>query len=72
MKARLGKAEGITAAAHKLARIVYAMIATGQSYDPEKPFSLTPRKRSRLIASLQRKAQRLGMALVPTTDMQSC
>lgn len=65
MKGRLGKAEGVTATAHKLARIIYAMIANRQNYDPEKPFELTPRKRSRIIANLKRKAQRLGLTLAP-------
>jgi len=32
-KGRLGKAEGIVAGAHKLARIIWAMIVTGQPYD---------------------------------------
>ena len=67
MKARLGKAEGITATAHKLARIIFSMIATRQSYDPEKSFALTPRKRSRLIATMERRAQRLGFTLVPAS-----
>lgn len=65
MKARLGKAEGVTATAHKLARIIYAMIAHQQNYDPLKPFAMTPRKQSRMIASLKRKAERLGLLLVP-------
>ncbi len=45
MKGRLGKAEGITAGAHKLARILYAMLATRQSYDEAKAFSLSPVKK---------------------------
>src|SRR5690606_33089098 len=53
MKARLGKAEGITATAHKLARILYGMIASGENYQPEKPFSESPKKRSRILSSIQ-------------------
>jgi len=67
MKARLGKAEGITAAAHKLARIIYTMIVTRQSYDESKAFALSPRKQARQLANLRRQATRLGFALVPTT-----
>jgi transposase len=66
MKARLGKAEGITAVAHKLARMLYAMIATRQTYDESKAFALTPRRKARQLAHLQRQATRLGFALIPT------
>ena len=67
MKARLGKAEGITAVAHKLARIIYQMIASRQRYDEAKAFCLTPKKRSRRIAELQKKAARYGFTLSPLT-----
>jgi hypothetical protein len=36
MKARPGKAEGITATAHRLARIVWNMIAKQEAYDAAK------------------------------------
>jgi hypothetical protein len=32
MKARLGAAEGITATAHKLARIIYRLLKHGEAY----------------------------------------
>ena len=32
-KGRLGKAEGIVAGAHKLARIIWGAIVSGQPYD---------------------------------------
>ena len=38
-KGRLGKAEGIVAGAHKLARILWAMIVSGEAYDERKPSS---------------------------------
>jgi transposase len=65
MKARLGKAEGITVVAHKLARMIYQMIATRQNYDEAKAFYVTPQKRSRQIAELHKKAARYGFALAP-------
>ena len=43
IKGRLGKAEGITATAHKLARVVYAIIATGRPYDEKEAFRITGR-----------------------------
>ena len=42
MKGRLGKAEGITAGAHKLARIVYALIAPRKACDESEALKITP------------------------------
>ncbi len=65
MKGRLGKAEGITAGAHKLARIVYALIATRKPYDEAEAFKITPRSLERQHAQLIKQAQSLGFQLVP-------
>lgn len=65
MKGRLGKAEGITATAHKLARILYALLTTRQSYDEAKAFLLTPAKKARRIKQLMAQAARLGLQLTP-------
>ena len=65
MKGRLGKAEGITAGAHKLARILYALIATRHAYDESEAFKITPRSRERQHAQLLKQAQSLGFQLVP-------
>jgi len=65
MKGRLGKAEGITAGAHKLARIVYALIATRKPYDEAEAFKITPRSLERQHAQLIKQAQSLGFLLVP-------
>jgi transposase len=67
MKGRLGKAEGITATAHKLARIIYAMLTTRQNYDEEKAFQLTPAKKARRIRQVLAQAAQLGLKLTPTT-----
>ncbi len=40
-KGRLGKAEGITAGAPKLARIVWSLVASGQPYDENNAFHTT-------------------------------
>jgi transposase len=68
MKGRLGKAEGITATAHKLARIVYAMLTTKQNYDEAKAFALTPAKKARRIQQLLAQAAALGLQLAPATS----
>jgi transposase len=67
MKARLGKAEGITAAAHKLARILFSMLTTRQAYDEAKAFALTPEKKARRIKQVLAQAARLGLQLAPAT-----
>lgn len=65
IKARLGKAEGITATAHKIARILYGMIASGKAYDENEAFKLTPSSKARRILNLQKQAQAFGLQLVP-------
>jgi len=64
MKGRLGKAEGIVAVAHKLARIVYAMITTGQAYDEKEAFKVTPSAMAKRLQNLQKQAAALGLQLV--------
>lgn len=51
MKARLGKAEGITATAHKLARVVYGMIKAQKSYDEKEAFKPNPQATARRLKS---------------------
>lgn len=64
MKGRLGKAEGITATAHKIARIIYAMIATGKPYDEEQAFKVSPAGKARRLQRLQKQAASMGLTLV--------
>ena len=64
-KGRLGKAEGIVAGAHKLAKIIWAANTTGQPYDETKAFQLTPAGLTRRLKNLQNQAQALNMKLVP-------
>jgi transposase len=64
IKGRLGKAEGITATAHKLARVVYAMIATGRAYDDNEAFKITPQNHKKQLNKLQKQAEALGFQLV--------
>jgi hypothetical protein len=64
MKARLGAAEGITATAHKLARIIYRLLKHGEAYvrqgleDYEKKFQ------DRKLHALQKTARAMGFELV--------
>jgi transposase len=72
MKARLGKAEAITATAHKLARILYAMIQTRTPYNEELAFKDTPKTQERRFQNLTAQAQKLGFTLVPIQPVPSC
>jgi len=67
MKARLGKPEGITATAHKLARVIYAMIATGQPFDESIGQKASEETLQRQINNLAKKAKKLGMTLTMST-----
>jgi len=71
MKARLGKAEGITATAHKLARILYAMIATGKPFDESLNEKAATASVERQISNLKKKAARLGITLVPSAPNEA-
>ena len=65
MRARLGPPQAITVTAHKLARIVYHLITTGQAYD-ESVFLLEDQKLAqRHEKRLRKQAKNLGFQLVP-------
>ncbi len=57
----------MTAAGHKLARLVYAILTRGQEYTDQGQDYFEERYRQRVVASLSRRAQQLGMKLVPET-----
>ncbi len=65
MKGRLGKAEGTTAAAHKLARIIHGMIKSQKPYDEKDAFKLTPQSEARRRRALEKQAAALGLTLQP-------
>jgi transposase len=65
MKGRLGKAEGITATAHKLARVVFGMIESQKAYAEEVAFKPTAQATHRRIKTLTKQAATLGFTLTP-------
>lgn len=71
MKGRLGAAEGITATAHKLARIIYRLIKHGEAYvrqgleDYEKKF------RERKLHALTKTAASMGFNLIARQPVAS-
>jgi transposase len=65
MRARLGAPKAITAAAHKLARIIFHMLTTRESYN-ESVFAKAEQKNlQRLENRLKAQAQALGYKLLP-------
>ena len=65
MKGRLGKAEGLVAAAHKLVRILYGMIQSQRPYDEAEAFKITPQTLARRRRNLEKQAAALGLQLQP-------
>ena len=63
----MGSPKAITAVAHKLARIVYAMLTGQAGYVKEDQSMHDKRYRERAIKSLQRRAKELGMTLTVNT-----
>lgn len=65
MRARLGPSAANTATAHKLARIVYHLLTTGQAYDESVFAKEQERQRDRRERRLRKEANALGFQLVP-------
>jgi transposase len=65
MCARMDKAKAVTAAAHKLARMVYLMLTRGEEYVDQGQQYYEERYRERVVRGLAKKAADLGMQLVP-------
>jgi transposase len=66
MCARMDKPKAVTAAAHKLARLIYSMLTKGEEYTDQGQAYYEERYRQRVLQNLTRRAQQLGMTLVPT------
>ncbi len=64
--ARMDKPKAVTAAAHKLARLIYAMLTHGQEYTDRGQDYFEERYRQRVLHNLAQKAKAIGMQLVPS------
>src|SRR5262249_46197456 len=64
MKGRLGAQGAGTAAAHKLARIVYLALKHGTTYVGENQEEYEAQMREKQIKALRRKARQLGLEVV--------
>jgi transposase len=61
--ARGGRAKAVTATAHKLARLVYALLKHGQQYVAQGMQEYEEQHRQRVVKSLKRKALEMGYEL---------
>lgn len=64
MCARMDKPKAITAAAHKLARLIYTMLTKGEEYTDLGQQYYEERHRERVLHHLRKKAETMGMRLV--------
>lgn len=65
MCARMDKGKAVTAAAHKLARLIYTMLTKGQDYVDQGQQYYEERYRERVLRQMTRRASELGFRLVP-------
>jgi len=65
LRAKLGPPKAVTAAAHKLARIIFHLVTTGQEFDESRFAAQQLRYQKRQEAKLRAKAKALGFQLVP-------
>lgn len=65
MRARLGAPKAITAAAHKLARILYRMLTEGTNYREAGENYYEQQYQARVMANLTKRAKEFGYILVP-------
>jgi len=68
MRAKLGAPEAVTATAHKLARIIYAILKNQTEYQYPGEGYYEDQARRRAIKNLKRKASQLGFQLIGETD----
>lgn len=62
--ARMDKGKAITAAAHKLARLIYLMLTKGEAYVDQGQDYYEERYRERVVRQLAKRAEKMGMQLI--------
>jgi transposase len=68
MCSRMEKAKAVTAAAHKLARLIYILLTKGQEYTDQGQEYYETRYRQRVVNHLAQRAAKLGMKMVPIEE----
>jgi transposase len=61
---RMDKPKAVTAAAHKLARLIYTMLTKGEEYTDQGQDYYEERYRERVLRHLSQRAAKLGMKLI--------
>ncbi len=62
---RMDKPKAVTAAAHKLARLIYTMLTKGEEYTDQGQDYYEERYRERVLRALSQRAAKLGMKMAP-------
>ena len=70
MRAKLGAPKAITAAAHKLARIIFHLVTTRQEFEDSRFAADQLQYQKRLEAKLRAKAKALGFQLIPAQSSE--
>ena len=65
MCSRMDKAKAVTAAAHKLARLIYTLLTRGQEYTDQGQDYYEERHRQRVLHALSQRAAKMGLKIVP-------
>jgi transposase len=65
MCSRMDKPKAVTAAAHKLARLIYTMLTKGEQYTDKGQQYYEQRYRERVLCYLTKRAEKMGMKLIP-------
>jgi transposase len=65
MCSRMDKPNAVTAAAHKLARLIYTMLTKGHEYTDQGQDYYEERYRERVLRALSQRAAKLGMQMIP-------
>jgi transposase len=66
MCSRMDKPKAVTAAAHKLARLIYTLLTKGEAYTDQGQDYYEERYRERVLRQLSKRAEKLGMKLIAT------
>jgi transposase len=65
---RMDKAKAVTACAHKLARLIYAMLTQGEEYVDQGQEYYEEKYRQRVIKNLTKRAEQIGFQLTPMPE----
>lgn len=67
---RMDKPKAVTAAAHKLARLIYTMLTKGEEYTDQGQDYYEERYRERVLRALSQRAAKMGMQMVPIASVE--